>query len=595
MVVYIRTGIRREDLVSTALGEDKADVVITNGSIVNVASGEIYKTDVAIRGERIALVGNADHTIGDLTKKIDARGIFLIPGLIDCHIHIEASLVTPTEFARVVLPRGNTTVVVNPSWTANVLGLRGVKLIVEEAERIPLKIFLDASSCVPLAPNYLLTPGYEFGVAEIREMLSWDSVVGLGEVNDFHRVLIGDKVIHSEIQATFKAGKIVNGNAPKMIGNELNAYLAAGIQSDHEAISVEEAVERLRCGVRLIIRQGSSEHNLEDLIQVVTKRKLDSRHCCFCTDDKHLRDLTEEGLIDHAVRLAIKAGVNPITAIQMATLNAAEHIGLDRELGSISPGKIADILFIEDLEKLQIKRVMVDGQVIANNGKLLISMPNSSYPKWALKTFHVKRKLKPADLSIKTKRCGNVRVWVIKVVEGQVISERIIETLNVEKGEVIPDLDKDVIKVAVVERYGKTEPNIGKGFTKGFTLRSGAFGSSISTDTHHIVAVGTNDVDITKVVNRVAEIQGGIVISKNGTVIDELKLPFAGVMSLKPYEEIVKDLGKLHENAKNLGCRLKSPFMTLSFMANPSLPELKLSDKGLMYMSERIIPLEVEE
>jgi adenine deaminase len=390
------------------------------------------------------------------------------------------------------------------------------------------------------------------------------------------------------------SGKITNGNAPEMMGKELAAYIAAGIHSDHEVATVEQGAERLRAGIRLVIRQGSSEKNLRSVIGVVTKKKLDHRHCCFCTDDKNVLDLVEEGLVDGAVRAAIAEGLDPVKAVQIATLNAAEHIGIDRELGSISPGKIADILLVDDLSRFSAEVVLVGGEVVARDGKIVIPIEAEQYPRWAHKTINVRRGITHDDLRYITKATGRVKVWVMKFVEGQITSEAIKEDLQVEAGEIMPDVSRDIIKAIVVERYGRTPPNIGRGFVTGFGLNSGAIASSVSADTHHLSCVGTDDHDTATALNRVIELQGGIVIAEGGAIRSELPLPILGFTSDESFEVIARKLGELNAFAKRLGCELSSPFMTLSFLGNPSIPALKLSDKGLMLMSSKIVPLETE-
>lgn len=595
MTIQLKTKVKREDLVSVALGEDKADVVIKGGEIVNVASGEIHRSDVAIKGERIALVGDANHTIGEKTNVINAEGLFLCPGLMDAHVHFEASMVTPTQLARVILPRGNTTILWEPLWTGNVLGVEGVKFFLEEGNKTPLKFFATASSGVPMVSPHLLTPGYEFGINEIREMLEWDRVVGLGEVIDFNSVLAREPTIFEKMHLAIKEGKLIDGNAPQFKGKNLNAYVAAGAQSDHEAVTLDEAIERIRLGLRLVIREGSSMRNLSELIKAITEKKLDPRHCLFCVDDKDIRELVEEGSIDYIVRRAIEIGVDPVVAVQMASLNISEYIGVDRDLGSITPGKVADLLFIDDLEKFTIQRVMVNGSVIAEEGKLIVETPPPIYPEWALKTIRLKRAVAPEDFVFKTDKIGETRVRVIKVFGDQIISTQETETLAVKDGEILPDPAKDILKIVVVERYGKTEPNIGKGFVRGFGFKQGAIASSVSPDHHHIIAVGKDNADLSKAINRLVKIQGGIVICKNGEILDELPLAIGGIVSPEPYEKVANKLRKLHDTAKELGCPLPAPFMTLAFVGTPSLTAFKLSDKGLIdVLAYGIVPLEIE-
>ena len=593
MPFFFETPTRREELVSVALGDEKADLLIVDGTLVNVATSEMYQTNVAVKGERIAVVGDVDHTKGDFTKVVDARGKYILPGLIDAHFHIESAMISPSEFSKIVLPRGNTTVVVDPSWTANVMGIQGVKLLVQQSTKPGVRVLIDAPSCVPIPPDDLMTPGHEFGIEEIEEMLRWDNVVALGEMNDFIRVLSREYRVHSEIRAAMRAGKITNGNAPGMIGKQLQAYIAAGMQSDHEATTLEEGIERLRSGIRLVIRQSSDDKNLPVLIAAVTKEKLDHRHCCFCTDNKNILDLIEEGLIDNAVRSGIKEGLDPIAAIQMGTLNAAEHVGIDRELGSVSPGKIADILLVDDLQQVSTTLVIAGGKIIAEDGELLIPIEREEYPAWTRTTIRMRRRLSPDDLRIPTERTGVTRVWVMKIVERQVTCEGVKRDLQIRDGCILSNPTEDILKAVVVERYGRTPPNIGKGFVTGFNLRIGAIATSISADTHHLVSIGTTDVEIWKALTTVIDLQGGVVTVEDGRILAQLPLPIGGIISPQDSHNVASGLRELNSAAKKLGCKLPSPIVALSLLGNPSLPELRLSDKGLIHKS-RIIPLECE-
>ncbi|MDJ0649861.1 MAG: adenine deaminase [Xenococcaceae cyanobacterium MO_188.B19] len=595
MLNMIIMEVSREDLVNVALGKKNADLVIKNGQLIDVFSGEIRPADVAIKGERIAFVGEADHTIGEKTTVIDATGYFLSPGLMDAHVHIEASMVTPTEFARVVLPRGNTSVNWETLWTANVLGVEGIKLLLEECNRTPLKFFATAAEGVPCASTDLITSAQEFSLDDLGRMLEWEKIVGLGEVVLFNEVLKNDPKVHQQIELALKRGKTVDGSSPGFKGKNLNAYVAAGIQSDHEAITLDEAIERIRLGMRLVIREGSSMRNLTELIKVIAEKKLNSRRCCFCVDDKDIREIAQEGLIDDLVRKAIKAGVDPVVAIQMASLNPAEYFGVDRDLGGIAPGRIADILLINDLENFSVQTVIVNGKIIAQSGKLVTEITPTTYPNWMVNTVRLKRAVTPDDFILKTDREQKTQVHVLKVFREQIISVEETETLTVKDGEILPDPTKDILKIAVIERHGKTAPNIAQGFVRGFGLKEGAIASSISPDIHHIVVVGINNIDMAKAVNRLVEIQGGIAICNKGEILADLCLPVGGLMNPDPYEKAIADLEILSNVAQKIGCDLPSPFMTLAFSACPTLTEFKLSDKGLIDIcAGKLVGLEVE-
>lgn len=595
MLNLIKTTVRREDLVSVALGKNEADLVIKKGKLIDVFSGEIRRADVAIKGERIALVGNVDHTIGKNTTVIDAKGFFLSPGLMDTHIHLEASMVTPSQFARAVLPKGNTAVMWETLWTANVLGVRGLRLLLEECNRTPLKVYATATQGAPCAPSHLITPAHEFSRDDIEEILNWEQIVGLGEVVWFNEVLQNDLKVHELIQLSLSKGKTIDGSCPGFTGRNLSAYVAAGVQSDHEAINLDEAIDRIRMGMRLVIREGASMRNLDSLIRVITEKKLETRRCCFCIDDKDIREIEAEGLIDDLVRKAIKSGVNPVVAVQMGSLNSAEYFGVDRDIGGIAPGRIADILLIENLEEFSVRKVIVNGKITAEDGKLVIDMPPTTYPEWAIRTVKMKRPVTSEDFVYKTDKKDVTKVRVVKVTGEQIISFEEVETLAVEDGKILPDTTKDILKLVVIERHGKTEPNIAHGFVTGFGFSQGAIATSIAPDVHQIIVVGASDADISQAVNRLIELQGGIVICKNGEILADLSLPVAGLMSPEPYEKVIAALEKINEVAKEIGCGLPSPIMTLAFAGCPTLIEFKLSDKGLIdIVAGKLVTLEIE-
>lgn len=526
---------------------------------------------------------------------IDSSDYFISPGLIDAHNHFEASMVNPSQLARVILPKGNIAVLWEPLWTANVLGIRGVETFLEEGKSIPLKLYATAPSGVPGASTEVLTPGEELTIDDLEEMIKWDEVVGLGEVVEFQKVLKGDPDVHKKLQVASEEGKRIDGTACEMAGKDLNAYLAAGIQSDHEATTLEEALERIRLGARLVIREGSGMRDLSNLIDAITEQGLDSRHCCFCDDDKDIREIEEEGLIDHNVRKAIAAGVDTVEAIQIASLNAAEYMRIDQDLGSISPGKKADILMLDDLEDFSVSNVIIDGQMVAEEGELVVELSEPDYPEYMRDSINLKRRVKPADFVFESDKAEETKVRAIRVFEGKIISEEKVDTLPVKDSEIQLVPEKDILKAGVVERYGKTDLNIGKGFIEGFGFGSGALGMSITPDVHHLIVIGRAKEDLAEAINRLVDIQGGIVLCDGGEVINELRLPIGGIMSDSPYEEIIAKLEQLKSQTEELGCKLSSPFMTLAFAGCPTLTSLKISDRGLVdVLNEKIIPYEAE-
>ncbi|KUO40367.1 MAG: hypothetical protein AVW06_02480 [Hadesarchaea archaeon DG-33-1] len=571
----------RTGLVDVALGRAPADIVISGGRLVNVNTLEVEKgVDVALKGKRITLVGDGKHCIGKGTAVVKAEGKYLVPGLLDAHVHIESSMVTVTQFAGAVLPRGTTGVFIDPHEIANVLGMRGVKLMLDEGASLPLKVFATLPSCVPSAPG-LETTGAEIGPADIAEGLKWERVVGLGEVMNFPGVLAGEKKIHDEIQVTSGQRGAIEGHAPGLLGRELSAYVAAGVRSDHESSTREEAIEKLRLGMKLEIREGSAAKNLKALIKPILELKLDTRHCLLATDDRHPSDLIREGHMDHVVRRAIEEGVDPVKAIQMATINTAEHFRVDDVVGSISPGKLADILIADSIKNFSVEKVVADGKVVAENGRLLIKLPAPRYPKFARRTMNLGR-VGPGDFDVKTSvRTARAKVRAIGLVEGQIFTEHEIASLEVENGLVKPDPANDIVKVAVVERH-KATGNIGRGFVRGFGIKKGAIASSVGHDAHNVIIVGTNERDMAVAVNAIARMGGGQTVVNEGEILAKVELPIAGLMSNEPLEVVSSKLEALHKAAERLGIGLESLLMRLSFLSLAVIPKLRITDKGLV-------------
>ncbi len=576
------------------MGSAPADLVFRGGQLVNVATGEIYEADIAVKGERIAAVGDIGPIVARAKKTVEANGKFITPGMIDGHIHIESSMLTIDEFSRLVVPHGTTAVSADFHEIANILGMKGMRLFHGILRDVPLRIFPVIPSSVPLSDSVEI-PNERIGLQEIDEMMTWDEVLGLGEILNVHGLVAGSRDLDRKIKLATMNGKFIDGNAAGIQGRELEAYIASGPQHDHEAVSKEEALQRLRLGMWVMLREGSSERNLSDLIELPTSSKLDSRRLCFATDDKTPYDLNTEGHLDHCVRKSIELGVDPIKAIQMATINCAEYLGLERELGSIAPGKIADLLVVEDLEKFKVVQVLMGGEITAEKGKMLRVRQRRSYPEFARKTFHLTRKIVPADLEIPTDTTGNANVRVIDITSGTIISKASQAQLTVHDHRLESDIEHDILKIVVVERHRNANPAIGRGFITGFGLTEGALASSIAHDTHNIISVGTSDQDIAEAVNRVAELQGGLVAVRRGKVLGEVNLTLAGIISLEPWEKVSEDLLRLNEIAKTkLGCRMQSPFMVLSFQSSASIPELKISTRGLIDMPNmKLVSLEL--
>ena len=536
-----------KSLIDVAAGRKKADLVIKNANIVNVLTEEIYEGDVAIFKDRIAGIGNYNGI-----EEIDASNLYAVPGLIDGHTHIEMSMLSVTEFARIVVPKGTTSVVEDPHEIANVLGKDGIKVLLEEAKTTPLKVFCMVPSCVP--SSHLETSGAVIDADDVDELLKIEGVIGLAEVMNFPGVINKDEEIIKKIISA--KDHPIDGHAPLLSGRELNAYVSAGIGSDHESIDYNEALEKLRLGMRVMIREGSAARNLSNLIKLAG-----NRYTMLVTDgDRTIKDLIEQGYLDYVYRRAVEEGLDPIKALQMCTINTAEWFGIDA--GLIAPSKFADVVLLKNLERFEVVKVIANGKVVGEIKR------GFSYPDFVKKSVKVK-KLSKEDIKIE----GSGRARIIKVIEGEIVTDEEIE--HVEG----IDVNRDILKIVVVERYGKG--NMGKAYIKGFGLKRGAFASSVAHDAHNIVAVGTNDDDLCLAVNRVAELDGGIVVVDKD-VKAELRLNIAGLMSEERAEVVAEKFEKINTELRKLGCRLKSPVFALSFMALPVIPKLKITDLGLI-------------
>ncbi len=555
-------------LIQVAKGELPADLVLANARVVNVFTGEIEPGNVAIYQGSIAGVGDYHQA----KEVLDLEGRYLAPGLIDGHTHLESSMLDVAQYARAVVPRGTLAVVTDLHEIANVAGLAGMKYVMSRARRLPLELFLMAPSCVP--STSLGTSGASLGVAELRQVLRWKGCIGLGEVMNFPGVLSGDLGILSKIDLT--RGKVADGHAPGVSGKNLSAYIAAGIYSDHESVTLDEAREKLRQGMFIMIRQGSSEKNLAALLPLVTDKTY--KRCMLVVDDRSCVDLLRDGDIDAVVRQAIAGGLDPVRALQLATLNPAEYFRLDR-LGAIAPGYQANLIVIGDLARLRIDMVFYRGRLVARDGKPLFSVAQSSGRE--LDTIHIK----PFGVEALRLKAVAEAEPVIEIVPGQIITRKRREKVKIIDGAVMPDVSRDILKLVVVERH-KASGNIGLGLVKGFGLKTGALASSIAHDAHNIVAVGTNDEDIFTAVKQIEKLQGGLVVASGGKVLASLALPIAGLLSDEPMEVVVAKLNRLEQMATSLGTTLPSPFSTLSFLALPVIPELRLTDLGLVDVNE---------
>jgi adenine deaminase len=562
-----------KELISVAKGELPADLLLKNTRIVNTFIGEIEQADVAIYGNRIAGVGEYDKA----KEIIDLQDSFLAPGLINGHTHIESSMLHPVRYAQAVVPRGTLTVVTDLHEIANVCGSKGIKFVTDLARNLPLDMLFMAPSCVPA--THLETPGARISSKEVKRILAHPKIIGLGEMMNFPGVVSGNEEVLKKIIAS--TGKVIDGHAPGLGGKELNAYLSAGILSDHESTTFEEGKEKLRRGMYLMIREGSSEKNLDALLPLVTSNTY--KRCCFVVDDLNCSDLLWEGDIDAVIRKAIDRGLEPVRAIQMATINAAEYFRLyDR--GGIGPGYIANLITFNDLAKLEIDMVFYQGKLVARQGK-----PSFPPPPVTLELRDTIRIKPPTakSLSLRAERnnISEENYPVIEIVPGQIVTRKTMENMRVVDGTVMPDLKRDILKLVVVERH-KASGNIGVGLVKGFGLRKGALASSVAHDSHNIIAVGANDLEILKAIEEINRLQGGLVVCANLEVLASLPLPIAGLLSPEPLDVVVSQHEIVERTAASLGNLPPAPFAILSFLALPVIPELRLTDLGLVDVNE---------
>lgn len=568
-------------LIEVAAGREPADLVIRGGRLVNVLSGAIEEVDLAICAGLIASVG-AGY---DGREEVDVGGAHLCPGLIDPHMHLESSQVTLPQFARAVVPLGTTAVVLDPHEIANVHGMEGVGYLLQSRRNLPLSVFITAPSCVPA--TQLETAGAELGSEQIAELLDEPGVVGLGEMMNFPGVLGCDRQVLEKLRKASERKMVRDGHSPGLSGADLNSYLAAGIDSDHECTTAEEAAEKLARGMYLFIREGSSARNLADLLPFVTAQN--SRRVSFCTDDREPGDLLEHGHLDDVVRKAVAAGLDPVTAITMASLNAAERFCLDREgYGAIAPGRRADVLVCESLDPFRVRQVYVAGRLVAEDGQISGPIPATADPPAGSMNLGWDRF---EGLAVPAE--GH-QVRVIRVLEGQVITGHDTGDACIRDGMAVADSNRDLLKIAVFERH-HASGRVGIGFVRGFGLRQGALASSVAHDSHNIVVVGADDADMLAAVRELERGGGGQVVVCDGQVRAMLELPIAGLMSDKPLEQVHQASEKLVKAARELGCSLPAPFMTLSFLALPVIPSLKLTDMGLVDVdSFSIVPLWVD-
>lgn len=551
------------EFIKVARGDTPADLVLKNARVVNVFTGQIQETHIAILETRIVGLGDYHGR-----EEIDLGGRYVCPGFIDAHVHIESAMVPPNEYARMVVPCGTTTVVADPHEIANVLGLEGIRYMLDMAKYNPLSVYIMAPACVPSTDKE--TTGAALYWYDLQTLLHEEYVLGLGEMMNYHGVINGQPEVLDRLRAF--QGRIKDGHAPGLQGKGLMAYVAANIGSDHECITPEEALRKLELGMFVFLREATTARNLRDLLPIVNEHT--SRRLCFCSDDRVPADLMDEGHIDHMIRVAIDGGVDPVTAIRMATLNPSEYFQL-HDRGAVAPARRADLVVFSDLKAPRAEMVFRNGKLVARDGQVIPWVRPKPRPvlrssvniNWAKTNLRV-----PAD---------GRRVRVLGIIPGQIVTEHLIEEMPNHDGEIIPDVERDILKLAVIERHLATG-RVGLGFVKGLGLREGAVASSVAHDHHNIVVTGVDDLSMMTAIQATVATQGGLTVASGNTVLAQLPLPIAGLMSDQPFETVRRQMDEVTDAARKLGCRLHNPFMTLSFLALPVIPALKLTDHGLV-------------
>ena len=581
-----RLSALKEELRASS-GAVKADMHIENIRILDVYTETIYPGSLVIKNGRI--VASTPTWKVDALQTYDGGGNIAVPGFMDTHVHIETTLLTPEALADVIVPWGTTTLFVDAMEIANVMGIKGLRALLHANAELPFRIFMEVPSRVPTAPG-LETTGGVLGVQEVEELLGNECAVSLGEL-DPEKVLNLKDAYLIKILSAKKRQKICNGHAIGLSWNQLNTYAAAGLSDDHESVAYQELFERLRLGIKALIREGSTERNVDTLIKGVVRHNLPTEDLLFCTDDKHVNDIAREGHISYNVQRSIELGLSPVKAIKIATLNAARHFRLDHQLGSLTPGRYADLVLIRDLKKIEPVAVFKDGIPVAENGRILNSL-KGDYPEFLNKTVTIAPTFKPTDFRI-TAEGDAVTARIINLYPDQIINHETRETMPVTDHQLSADTVRDILKISVVERYGKNG-QVASALVRGFKLKSGAIASSVSHDHHNIVVVGTNDEDMFLAVKALEEHQGGFVATAAGKVQGILPLPIGGLMSPLPAAAVMEKMDDLNRLVLAMGSDLPAPFMTLSFVSLPTVPELGLTDKGLIdVMEHRIIPVMV--
>jgi len=585
-----------QTLVDVAMGRLPADIVIRNGQWVCVQSGEIIpNTDIAIKNQRIAYVGeDASQAIGDQTRVIDANEKYLCPGFLDGHMHIESGMITIGEFVRAILPHGTTGIFIDPHEIANVFGLQGVQLMVNEAAIQPIHVWVQMPSCVPSAPGFE-TPGASIETSDVAQAMEWEGIIGLGEMMNFPGVFLNDDKMHAEMAETRKAGKVIGGHfASPDLGLPFHGYVAGGPEDDHEGTRLEDAVARIRQGMKPMLRFGSAWHDVDAQIKAITEMGIDPHRFILCTDDSHCETLVYEGHVNRAIKRAISQGLMPMQAIQMATINTAEHFGVSRQVGMIAPGRFADVLILEDLTELKIDLIIAKGKIAVQNNQVIVDIPSFPYPDWVLHSVNIGKSLTANDFALKPPKenLTQVKANIIGVIENQAPTKHLRLTMPVVNGEIHPDIKRDIAKIAVVERH-KGTGNVQVGLVHGFGFdKKCAIASTVAHDCHQLVVVGTDEAQMALAVNELVHMGGGQVVVLDGRIIGKVELLIAGLMSNEKAQIVAEKAKSVLDGFRVCGCPLNNPNMQLSLLALVVIPEIRLSDLGLVDVTQfKFIPV----
>ncbi len=572
---------RLKELILCARGRIPADLLVKNGTLINVITREMYNADLAIYKNRIVNVAEPGELKSENSHKIfDATGKYISPGLIESHLHIESTMLMPSEFSKLAVPHGTTTVLLDPHELGNSLGIEGLKLLIQQVEGLPLRFLIEIPSCVPAAPG-LETSGHIIDSNAIEELLSTESrFFGLGEVMNYPGVLFGDTEVLKKVILGSKLN-VIDGHSPGVSGRDLDAYITTGIRSDHECTTPEELIEKLRKGMNVMLREGSLAKDLRNLLKGIKGKDLDLRNCLLCSDDRNVIDLYTNGHMNAHVRMAVEEGIHPITALQMVTINPASYFGLHNSIGSLAPGKIADVVIFDDLKNFNVNSVIFGGKIVYSIGAMNWNFPSFDLPSWSINTVKLPS-IHPEVFCAKSALPNGVHsIRIIGVRPYSLLTDSLEYDLKVEEGWIHPQPENDILSLAVIERYGKNG-NIANAFIKGFGMKTEPFAmaTTVAHDTHNLLVTGTDHKIMAKAVEMLKQIKGGYVVM-TGERIQKIPLPFGGIMSLEPYQVLHRQLTNLSELFEDI-TDFKEPLMALSFMALPVIPHLKITDKGLV-------------